>query len=67
MDSVVVFAIGTVSLGLLSVLFNFIFIACLNISAEKQVSSVCRNIPNNTTCILQTRILPRFTDCGVVW
>ena len=38
MDAVLVFAIGTTVIGLLSVLLNFIFITCLNISAENQVS-----------------------------
>lgn len=37
MDSVAVFAIGTTCLALFSVLFNFIFITCLNISAENQI------------------------------
>ncbi|XP_057376289.1 ATP-dependent translocase ABCB1-like [Daphnia carinata] len=37
MNSVVVFAIGTTCLGLLSVLLNFVFITCLNISAENQI------------------------------
>ena len=37
MDAVFVFAIGTSVTGLFSVLLNFIFITCLNISAENQV------------------------------
>ncbi|KAI9561748.1 ABC protein [Daphnia sinensis] len=37
MDSVTVFAIGTMCLALLSVSLNFIFITCLNISAENQI------------------------------
>jgi hypothetical protein len=39
MDAVVLFAIGTTVIGLISVSLNFIFITCLNISAENQVSA----------------------------
>lgn len=46
MDSVAVFAIGTTCLALFSVLFNFIFITCLNISAENQVSIHYFNVSN---------------------
>ena len=52
MDAVVIFATGTTVIGLLSVSLNFIFITCLNISAENQVSGRSKYVLNPMSLLL---------------
>ena len=49
-EYIMVYAVGTFTAGVASLLLHFVFITCLTISAENQVTA---NLKNTSVCPLQ--------------